>query len=89
MVENGETLDEGGEIEAVLTDLSFLRHLTALSIDQNLLIAKLKEKQYIYIHTYVANIDSNVLNNLQGALEKMFHWFLTNHWIANAVKYHL
>ena len=52
MVENGETLDEGGEIEAVLTDLSFLRHLTALSIDQNLLIAKLKEKQYIYIYIH-------------------------------------
>ena len=53
VVENGETLDEGGEIEAVLTDLSFLRHLTALSIDQNLLIAKLKEKQYIYIYIYI------------------------------------
>ena len=27
--------------------------------------------------------------NLIGALEKMFHWFSTNHLVANAEKYHL
>ena len=30
-----------------------------------------------------------VLGNLQGALEKVFHWFSTNHLVANAGKYHL
>ena len=39
-------------------------------------------------YTYSSNIE-NVLGNLQGALEKMFHWFSTNHLVANAGKYHL
>ena len=30
-----------------------------------------------------------MLDNLQGALEKMFHWFLTNNFVANAGKCHL
>ena len=39
-------------------------------------------------YTYSSNIE-NVLDNLQGASEKMFHWFSTNHLVANAGKYHL
>ena len=39
-------------------------------------------------NTYSSNIE-NVLDNLQGALEKMFHWFSTNHLVANAGKCHL
>ena len=39
-------------------------------------------------YTYSSNIEI-VLDNLQGALEKMFHWFSTNHLVANAEKYHL
>ena len=39
-------------------------------------------------HTYSSSI-KNVLDNLQGALEKMFHWFLTNNFVANAGKCHL
>ena len=39
-------------------------------------------------HTYSSNIE-NVLDNLQGALEKMFHWFSTNHLVANAGKCYL
>ena len=31
----------------------------------------------------------NVLNNLQGALQKVFHLFSTNHLVANAGKCHL
>ena len=31
----------------------------------------------------------NVLDNLQGALGKMFHWFSSNHLVANAGKSHL
>ena len=31
----------------------------------------------------------NVLNNLQGALQKVFHWFSTNHLVPNAGKCHL
>ena len=30
-----------------------------------------------------------MLDNLQGALEKMFHWFSANHLVANAGKCHL
>ena len=36
-------------------------------------------------YTYFSNIE-NVLDNLQVALEKMFHWFSTNHLILNAEK---
>ena len=39
-------------------------------------------------YTYSSNI-KNVLDNLQGALEKMFHWFSTNNLVANAGKCHL
>ena len=39
-------------------------------------------------YTYSSNI-KNVLDNLQGALEKMFHWFSTNHMVANGGKCHL
>ena len=39
-------------------------------------------------YTYSSNI-VNVLDNLQGVLEKMFHWFSTNHLVANAGKRHL
>ena len=39
-------------------------------------------------YTYSSNIE-NVLDNLQGALEKMFHWFSTNNLVANAGKCHL
>ena len=38
-------------------------------------------------YTYSSNI-KNVLDNLQGALEKMFHWFSTNNLVANAGKFH-
>ena len=30
----------------------------------------------------------NVLDSVQGALEKMFHWFSLNHLVANAGKCH-
>ena len=36
----------------------------------------------------LSNIE-NVLDNLQEVLEKMFHWFSTNHLVANAGKSHL
>ena len=36
-------------------------------------------------YTYSSNIE-NVLDNLQGALEKMSHWFSTNHLVTNAGK---
>ena len=36
-------------------------------------------------YTYSSNI-KNMLDNLQGALEKMFHWFSTNHLILNTEK---
>ena len=39
-------------------------------------------------YTYSSNI-KNVLDNLQGALEKMFHWFSTNNLVANAGKCHV
>ena len=39
-------------------------------------------------YTYSSNI-KNGLDNLQGALEKMFYWFLTNNLIANTGKYYL
>ena len=39
-------------------------------------------------YTYSSNI-KNVLDNLQGALEKMFQWFSTNNLVANAKKCHL
>ena len=39
-------------------------------------------------YTYSSNI-KNVLDNLQGALEKMFHGFSTNNLVANAGKCHL
>ena len=39
-------------------------------------------------YTYSSNI-KNVLGNLQGALEKMFHGFSTNKLVANARKCHL
>ena len=39
-------------------------------------------------YTYSSNI-KNVLDNLQGVLEKMFHWFSTNNLVANAGKCHL
>ena len=38
--------------------------------------------------TYSSDIE-NVLDNLQGALEKMFHWFSTNYLVAHAGKCHL
>ena len=38
-------------------------------------------------YTYSSNI-KNVLNNLQGVLEKMFHWFSANNLVANAGKCH-
>ena len=38
-------------------------------------------------YTYSSNI-KNVLDNLQGALEKMFHWFSTNNLVAKAGKCH-
>ena len=31
----------------------------------------------------------SVLDNLKGALEKMFHWFSTKNLVANAGKSHL
>ena len=34
-------------------------------------------------YTYSSNI-KNVLDNLQGVLEKMFQWFSTNNLVANA-----
>ena len=39
-------------------------------------------------YTYSSNIE-NVLDNLQGTLEKMFHWFSTNDLVANAEKCYL
>ena len=39
-------------------------------------------------YTYSSNIE-NMLDNLQGALKKMFHWFSTNRLVANAGKLHL
>ena len=30
-----------------------------------------------------------MLDHLQGALENIFHWFLTNHLVGNAAKCHL
>ena len=39
-------------------------------------------------YTYSSNIE-NVLDNLKGALERMFHWFSANHLVANAGKCHL
>ena len=39
-------------------------------------------------YTYSSNIE-NMLDNLQGALEKMFHWFSRSHLEANAGKCHL
>ena len=39
-------------------------------------------------YIYFSNI-KNVLDNLQGALEKMFQWFSTNNLVANAKKCHL
>ena len=39
-------------------------------------------------YKYSSNIKS-LLGNLQGALEKMFHWFSTNKLVANARKCHL
>ena len=37
------------------------------------------------LYTCYSNIE-NVLDNLQGVLEKMFHWFSKNHLVANAGK---
>ena len=37
------------------------------------------------IYTYSSNIE-NVLNNLQGASGNIFHWFSTNHLVANSGK---
>ena len=37
-------------------------------------------------YAYSSNI---MLDNLQRALEKMFHWFSTNHLVANTGKFHL
>ena len=39
-------------------------------------------------YTYSANI-KNMLDNLQGTLEKMFHWLSTNNLVTNARKCHL
>ena len=39
-------------------------------------------------YTYSSNI-KNVLENLPGVLEKMFHWFSTNNLVANTGKCHL
>ena len=39
-------------------------------------------------YTYSSNI-KNVLDNLQGALEKMFQWFSTKNLVPNAKKCHL
>ena len=39
-------------------------------------------------YKYSSNI-KNVLNNLQGALEKMFHWLSKNYLVANTGKCHL
>ena len=39
-------------------------------------------------YAYSSNT-KNVLDNLQGALEKIFHWFSTNHLVVNAGKCHL
>ena len=39
-------------------------------------------------YTYSSKIE-DVLTNLQGASEKLFSWFSTNHLLANAGKYHL
>ena len=39
-------------------------------------------------YTYSSNMES-VLDNLKGALEKMFHWFSTKNLVANAGKSHL
>ena len=39
-------------------------------------------------YKYSSNIEI-VLDNLQQALEKTFHWFPTNHLVANAGKCHL
>ena len=41
-------------------------------------------------NTYACSSNmKNVLDNLQGALENMFHWFSTNHLVANVGKCHL
>ena len=39
-------------------------------------------------YTYSSNI-KNLLDNLQGAFENMFHWFSTNNLVANEGKFHL
>ena len=39
-------------------------------------------------YTYSSDI-KNVLDNLQGSLEKMFHWLSKNNLVANAGKCHL
>ena len=39
-------------------------------------------------YTYSSNI-KNVLDNLQGALEKMFQWLSSNNLVANAKNCHL
>ena len=38
-------------------------------------------------YTFSSDI-KNVLDILQGALEKMFHWFSTNNLVANSGKFH-
>ena len=38
-------------------------------------------------YTYSSRIE-HVLTNLQGASEKLFSWFSTNHLVANVGKYH-
>ena len=39
------------------------------------------------LYIYSSNIEY-VLDILQGALEKLFHWFSTNHLVANSGRYH-
>ena len=42
-------------------------------------------------YTYSSNIENNLLDNLQEALEKVFHCFSTNHFLtkSNSGKLHL
>ena len=40
-----------------------------------------------YPYSWNIQLD-NVLDNLQGILEKMFHWFSKNHFVANSGKCH-
>ena len=74
-------MPQGSTLGPLLFNTSYMFFETPTNID----FAGYADDNTPYTYIPYSNVE-NVLSNLQGALEKIFNWFSTNHLVANAGK---